>query len=289
MSIALLQGRGFRDRARLGLPISVSDEALAGMTIISANTTYFVRTDGNDANTGLVDSSAGAFLTINACLKYISNNLCISFGSTVTVQIRTGTFVENVVVLPYVGGGNLTIQGDTSNQDNVVIAPASGNLFSVGANAVCTVKFLKLASTVPASSAENLRAFRGGVITQSDMTFGACADAHIQAQDHGIVFVGTGNKCIGNATYFMYALQSGEIYAVSGAVNISTTITISNVFCAAFYLSLVVADSMTFTNPTNVTGVRYGSRQNSVISCGGTSNFFPGSVAGATATGGQYV
>jgi hypothetical protein len=66
-----------------------------------AAVTYYVRKDGNDANTGLVDTAAGAFLTIQkAAPKAIGNDI---------VQVNPGTYTERVLIQNGgSSGGNLT-------------------------------------------------------------------------------------------------------------------------------------------------------------------------------------
>lgn len=78
---------------------------------LTANRTYYVRTDGSDSNTGLADSSGGAFLTWGAAItKCKTLDLA---GYTVTIQDGSGgthSYTELVTVTDIIGG-NLVLQG----------------------------------------------------------------------------------------------------------------------------------------------------------------------------------
>jgi hypothetical protein len=79
---------------------------------LTADRTYYVRTDGSDSNTGLADTAGGAFLTIQHGLDVICGTLDFSVY-TVTLQIRTGTFVGGAAQGPTPSaGGQLVIRGN---------------------------------------------------------------------------------------------------------------------------------------------------------------------------------
>lgn len=85
----------------------------------TANTTYYVRTDGSDSNDGLTDSAGGAFLTIQHAVDVIK---AYDWGGFfVTVQIGAGTFSEtvNINALQFVGIGGLTFTGTLTQLDSL--------------------------------------------------------------------------------------------------------------------------------------------------------------------------
>src|SRR3954447_13757840 len=90
---------------------------------LSANRTYYVRTDGSDSNNGLANSSSGAFLTIQKAIDTVGA-LDLSIYN-VTVQVADGTYTGTVTVTgPWVGSGTVFLQGNTTTPANVVITTA---------------------------------------------------------------------------------------------------------------------------------------------------------------------
>jgi hypothetical protein len=76
-----------------------------------AATDYYVGTDGNDANTGLVNSAGGAWRTLAHAMAVI---LSLDFaGQTVTLHVRAGhaAYTEQLKVTPWVGGGAFIFDG----------------------------------------------------------------------------------------------------------------------------------------------------------------------------------
>ncbi len=101
-----------------------------GPEILSANRTYYVRTDGSNSNTGLADSAGGAFLTIAKALS-VASALVIPSGITVTINVggsQSGArdFAEDLALNgPWLGGGTVILQGDTTTPSNRSITCAS--------------------------------------------------------------------------------------------------------------------------------------------------------------------
>jgi len=90
-------------------------------TKLTANRTYYVRTDGNDSNTGLTNTSGGAFLTVQAAINTVAA-LDLQIYN-VTIQIADGTYAGAMVVNgPWLGTGDVTIQGNNATPSNVVLS-----------------------------------------------------------------------------------------------------------------------------------------------------------------------
>src|SRR5262245_35229457 len=117
---------------------------------LTANRTYYVRTDGSDVNTGLANTAAGAFLTIQKAVDTISASLDLN-GFTVTVQVADGTYTGAVALKNVVGfrtSGDLVIQGNAGSPTNVVVSPTGGNGFTaVGLSALWILKDLKITTS----------------------------------------------------------------------------------------------------------------------------------------------
>lgn len=85
----------------------------------TADITYYVRTDGNDGNTGLGNTAGGAFKTVQKAISMIPQVI----RNSVNIYISDGTYPEDVTVkgFNFGAGGGLTIMGNSSNSAAVKI------------------------------------------------------------------------------------------------------------------------------------------------------------------------
>lgn len=247
-----------------------------------ADRTYYVRTDGNDSNVGLANTSGGAFLTIQKALDVAAT---IDFnGYTITIQIGAGTYA-GFSTKANVGQASLTslvIVGDEATPSNVVISSA-GSCVSVGAGTRALIKGLKLTS----SGGYGFIASAGGQLQFSAIDFGSVSADHILSQQGSFV------QAIGN-----YAISAGASRHINGAVNgvasvagrtvtITGTPAFSTAFAEAGEGGVVRLFSNTYSG--SATGPRYSAALNGVIQTfGAGASALPGDAAGSTATGGQY-
>ena len=106
---------------------------------LTANRTYYVRTDGSNSNNGLTNTSGGAFLTIQKAVNVIYG-LDIS-TYTVTIKLgNSGTWTAGITLDgPWVGNGTVLLQGDTTTPANTIISVTSGNCITIYI-ALCIVK-----------------------------------------------------------------------------------------------------------------------------------------------------
>lgn len=251
--------------------------------VLTAGRNYYVRTDGNDANNGLTNSSSGAFLTIQHALDVVAA-LDLSIYP-VYINVADGTYTGSMVVsAPFVGSGGVSIVGNVTTPANVVINPA-GICLHVSYGGVLYVAGLKFSG---GSSSVGLYADTGGVIYVSGkIDFGACSFVHIYACVGGLVTCPVSYNISGGAGAHYDADTSGLIKFSGGIVTVSGTPVFSAAFACATNLGSVNAISMTYSG--SATGARYSATCNGDIFVnGGGTNYFPGNSAGSTATGGQY-
>jgi hypothetical protein len=255
--------------------------------VLTANRTYYVRTDGNDANTGLVNSAGGAFLTIQKALDVAFGTIDLA-GFNVTIQVADGTYTGlNVARAPQVGFGKISVKGNAATPANVLISVAGGAAdpaFRADDGAILYVEDLKIQTT----SGDCLWAQRQASILFANLVFGPCAGWHIRAGDGGTATANGNFTVAGNAMACVRSGTGGVVRVQSRTVTLTGTPAFSGAFAQSLIGGMTVINGNTFSGAA--TGVRYDSQSNSVIFTGGGGpTALPGDAAGTTATGGQYI
>lgn len=260
----------------------------AAREVLTANRTYYVRTDGSDSNNGLANTSGGAFLTLQKAYD-VAAGLDLSIYDVV-IQVGNGTYTAGVSCnKPFVGKGNVTFRGDTATPSNVFINPTAGDCFYAENGASIRVEGFKVAGNT--SAARCLNAFNLAVIViTGNMEFAASAagSIHVQAVRGAIVTSQSSYTISGGATNHWGAGTGGSINA-NGAYTYTLTGTPAfTTFANASRVASISCHGVTFSG--SATGTRYNAEGNGVIfTAGGGASFIPGNAAGTTATGGQYI
>jgi hypothetical protein len=248
---------------------------------LTANRTYYVRTDGSDGNNGLANSSGGAFLTIQKAIDSVAAvDLSIY---NVTIQVADGSYGGAAVVSgAWVGLGTVTLQGNTSTPANVLLSTGASDCISVLSGGTLNVTGLRLTN-----SGSFLLHANSGLIRFASMTFGACGSQQLRATDGGR-FLATGNYTIdGGASNHWSAVGNGVIRVQGKTITLTGPPNFSAAFANADLNSTVLVNGNTFSGAA--TGARYSATNNAVISSGAAgATYLPGNAAGSTSGGGQY-
>lgn len=261
---------------------------VTGREVLTATRTYYVRTDGSDSNTGLVNSAGGAFLTLQKAMDIVAG---IDFaGYAVTVQVGNGTYTAGFTFPVTVGQltvSGLTVRGDTTTPDNVIISTTSANCVALQSGARGYVEGFELRTTTSGGCIDARGV--GAHLQFGAMRFGVCAGSHIAVGNGATVTnVSTNYTISGAAAIHWYSDTNGQIYIQSRTITISGTPAFSVAFAYAITGSVQPINGNTFSGAA--TGVRYTVNTNAVIfTNGGGATYLPGGTAGSTATGGQYV
>jgi hypothetical protein len=251
--------------------------------MLTADRTYYVDPLGSDSNDGLTVGTP--FKTIQKAVNTVASIDLTIYD--VTIQLADGTYTGAAVINgPWVGSGVVTIKGNAASPANVIISTGSATAIQAYNSAAVVVRDLKITNT--GGGANGLLASCGASIEFTNLNFGAIGLAQVRAED-GAVVTATGNYQITGGAVYHFNSTAAIIRCQSRTITVSNTPAFSNSFAFAQLAGTLIANTCTFSG-TGATGTRYSATANSVIFTNGASTtYFPGSLAGITASGGQYI
>lgn len=255
-----------------------------GRVRLGANTTVYVATGGNDSNNGLAVGTP--WLTIAKAIAFAQQSVDLN-SFILTVQLADGTYTVGVDLqgITFVGGGSVTVKGNTGTPANVVLSTTSANAVNVtGAGNIITIKDMKLQTTTGGNGINS--GFQATVL-YGNIVFGACASAHVTATAGGLARA-ISNCSIAGGCVSHASATGGYVIENGITVTISTPVTMTQ-FCYTGIGGYADFQGSTFSGST-VTGSKYLSNQNGIINTNGAgAGLLPGTTAGSTATGGIYI
>ena len=254
---------------------------------LSANRTYYVRSDGNDSNNGLADAPGGAFLTAQKAADVVYGTLDLG-GFDVDIQVRDGTFGRFVVPFPQVGKGAITLRGNAGAPANVTLTAALATTVSgvidVQNYAALAVRDITLTGT---GSGQCLFAGLGGNINFTNVRFGTFTGGGHMLASQGGQITATGNySIVGGTGLHWWANDRGSIRVQSRTVTITGTPAFSGAFVLADYAGIATVNGNTYVG--GATGIRFNAANNGVVVAFGGLTELPGSVAGNVTSGGIH-
>lgn len=256
---------------------------------LTADRTYYVRTDGSDSNTGLANTSGGAFLTGQKAWDVVAA-LDLSIYS-VTIKYASGTYTGGIsmTAMP-LGGSGIVIEGDTSTPANVHINRTS-TCFSVTAPIPCAMQIKGFKCTFAGSDARAVYLASPGAVTISAMELAGgssgYAGAYTASCGGAQLFISTGQTITGGMSCFLQTNYGGLILVYGITVTLTGTPAFSWVTVSSNTFGFIDVGSVTFSG--SATGTRYSATYNGGINTnGGGASFIPGNSAGSTATNGWY-
>jgi len=262
-------------------------------TFVSSSFSYFVRTDGSDSNSGLVDSAGGAFKTYGRAMAAVAaldfNNLTVTVSAGNESGVKT--FAESIVVPQLVGGGQLVIQGNGSSA-NTILSPASGDGIQgrqVG-NTQVNIDKIKIV----ASSGNGVQALGQSSFNIKGVDFGTCDSAHMSAHDNQATILvlnnASGLKISGGASAHLWAQAGAVIFYERNAPVLSGVPAFSSAFALATANAYIQASYINYSG-SGATGRKYFANRGGVITLLVTdpvSDPFPGDLDGVADAPGYY-
>ena len=258
--------------------------------VLTDDRTYYVGPSGSDDfNSGLTADQP--FASIQRAVD-VAAGLVIG-NRTVTVSVADGNYYGQVLVPAIAGNpinkipdrGNirwpLKIVGNRSTPANVTLQ-GEFPFAAEGPGARCHIEGIKIQGDY-----RNISVSDGAAVDVSDVVFGGNVyHGHVVAARHGSVTFSGGCAISAGSTRFARAESGGSIELLAAAtVTLSGTPAFSEAFASVAEGGLLALRAAITFSGTG-TGKRYAVATNGVILSNGVT--LPGSVAGTTATGGQY-
>ncbi|NHV29302.1 hypothetical protein [Burkholderia sp. D-99] len=266
----------------------------ATRTRLTQNTNFYVNAStGSDSNNGL--TSGAAWATITKALTVLQQNYDLA-GYTATINVAAGSYAPGIAIGAFFGALASNSVQVVATGLATVTNPSGGSAAcfyaTAGAQFAISGPFT-LVNNSNGSSCAQASGWGSILNIGSGLTLGFSAGSHFLANAEGVLNINANYSIANNGgAGSHYNVANGGSLNVAGGitVTIGTSIGITNAFAFANGLSQINAVGITFSGTSNVTGSRYTSQTNSVINTNsGGTNYFPGSTAGSSSTGGQYV
>lgn len=247
---------------------------------LSAARTYYVRADGNDGNTGLIDSAAGALKTIAAAMAKVAALDCGAFR--VTVSVGPGTFA-GTVNLPIMTGTAVPLFKGSGPTTIITASFTNWPCIQVLQRSCWEISALQVVG--PSTGGIGVQMLASAQV--GGITFGGSHTTHISADRGGFLYAVGIFSITSGAGYFAGAHARAVVDIRQANITLTGTPAFSNAFINADAAGTVLAYGAVFNG--TATGKRYQAASGGGISVGGAAaTFFPGSVAGTVATSGWY-
>ena len=254
---------------------------------LTADRTFYVRTDGSDSNTGLVNTAGGAFLTVQKAVNEFAK--LDGNGFRFIIQIGAGTFSGNIdTSTPFVGNGGFTAElsifgalfiSGVDAIGSTVLTSSSGATLNISAN-IIVLKNLEL----QAASVGMYIYGTGTVYFESGVRIGACGNVQISPLTGGSLFVFVPYGIVGGGYSHVYFDGQGIMQHFASPA-VCTGVLSFTYFMFATGPCYYEGNAGFDTSGATVTGTRYSISAGGVLNTfGGGPNYFPGDVAGSGGT-----
>lgn len=247
---------------------------------------------GNDANNGSAANRANALLTVQKAGTIAAAWDLSTFN--VNIFMADSLYIANPIIQvvgPWVGSGDVLLEGNPTIPSNTIVQNALGWGCFVTAGGRLHVRNFKV--TCPGGLSGMGAQFFGQIKNRGGIDFGDCAFAHWDARDKGLIYgdYGTGAYTIsgGCAAAHFYCSNNGSLSIRAISVVIRNTPGFGVGFVNCDTGSSALLDSFSKTGTT--IGSRYSVQSNSIVQTFGgqattSTDFFPGSGNGSTQTQG---
>lgn len=251
--------------------------------VLKADLNIYVRPDGNDSNTGLSNTPAGAFRQIQAALNAVSRYTLLGYSAY--IRVADGTY--DAFVATNTGGADIRVIGNIANPGNVII---DGNTRDAIVAIRSTLYIDGMRINAPAAGKMCILAFDRSNISFTRVIFGAAGLSHVYAIGSSTIGGSGAYSISGGAQNHLLAGTTSVINIAGVSATITTAVSFTRF--AEANNGTIIATGAGFPGAGSVTGSRYLAQVVGVIyTAGGGANFFPGSTPGftETSTGGLYI
>jgi hypothetical protein len=284
------------DSSRMKTITALDLQKYAGREKLTADTTYYVRTDGSDSNTGTANTAGGAWLTLQKAWDWICENLDLNSYRAI-VQIANGTYDGFTTVgpggsgwdsprVPF-GNGAVEFVGDTTTPANVVLDVEARSYSLVGIYHALLQQITVKGVTFDCTSAVTWMQASGQLNIQNFRVTNATGQYVFNCENPGSkMAIVRCHEIVGGCAVMYYvgygaymsANNDGHTFLLTSSPAWGTAFIQANVLALGSFYSMGGSGS--------ATGKRYDATNNAVLNLFGSGGSLPGSVAGTTGTGG---